>query len=89
MDENNELGLIFADGTVIEDGFCMLDGVELICIVKGISMIQSAQIFLDPVKTERITYKTAYESRIYDGFSDCWNIFKDGNGKITAIMRKE
>ena len=89
MSDQIKLGLIFSDGTVIEDGFCSLDGEELICIIKGFSMNQSAQLFLDPARTARIEYRTQYESRIYDGFSDCWSIFKDANGKITAIMRKE
>lgn len=88
VNQNDGVRLVFADGTIIEDGSCGYAEGNLWCWVTGFTMPQAAQIFLDPAKTERIIFQYGGMEQAYDGFTNCVNLFVDYDGKISACMKR-
>lgn len=78
--------LILMDGSVIENGQCGYSNGCLWCWVTGMTMLQAAQLFLDPTKTSRIVFEYGEMSDTYDNFTSCTNFFIDMDGKISICL---
>lgn len=78
--------LIMKDGTTIENGRCGYSEGHLWCWITGYTMQEAAGIFLDPEKTDKITYQYGEMSDEYEGFTDCINLFVDNDGKVSACL---
>jgi hypothetical protein len=51
-------------------------------------MQQAAQMFFDPSKTGKIIFEYGEMSDEYDGFTNCTNLFIDGDGKISVCLTR-
>lgn len=81
--------LILMDGTRIEDGSCGYNAGRLWCWITGYTMQEAAAIFFDPSKTGRIVYEYGEMSDVYEGFTNCTNLFIDSDGQISVCLMKE
>jgi hypothetical protein len=85
---NDYSALIFADGTTIEGASCGYAEGNLWCWVTGYTMPQAAQVFLDPAKTERITFQHGETEDVFEGFTKCTNLFINVDEQISACLQK-
>ena len=86
----NERSLILNDGTVIEGGSAgMSSEGNLWLWFTGYTMAQAAMMFLDPTKTERIIFRGGETDIIYEGYTNCININRDGSGQFHICMVQE
>lgn len=79
--------LILKDGTIIE-GTAGYSGGFLWLYFRGYTLLQVAEIFSDPEKTETIEFRAGADYDIYEGFTDCRNIMTDADGKLSVCMTK-
>ena len=79
--------LILNDGTVIEDGSCGYADGHLWCWL-FCTMQAAAALFMDPERTEKIVFEYGEMSSEYDGFTNCTNLFIDGDGKVSVCLTK-
>lgn len=86
--QNNYSALVFADGTKMKGASCGYAEGHLWCWVTGLSMIQAAQVFLDSAKTDRITFQHGDSEDVFEGFTDCTNLFINMDGQISASLTK-
>ena len=80
--------LILMDGTTIEDGGAGSSAGMLWCWVTGMTMPQAAQVFFDPTKTGKIIFEYGEMSDEYDGYTNCTNLFIDGEGKVSVCLTR-
>jgi hypothetical protein len=73
---------------MIEDGAAGSSAGNLWCWLSGYTMQQAAQIFFDPSKTGKIIFEYGEMSDEYDGFTNCTNLFIDGDGKISVCLTR-
>lgn len=77
--------LILMDGETIEDGSCGYSEGRLWCWLPGFTMQEAAETFFNPEKTGRITFEYGEMSDVYEGYTNCVNIFADAD-KINVCM---
>lgn len=80
--------LILNDGTQIENGRCGYSDGHLWCWVKDFTMMQAAQVFFDPNKTNRIVYEYGEMSDTYENFTNCTNLMIDSDGIISVCLTR-
>lgn len=86
----NERSLILNDGTVIEGGSAgMSSEGNLWLWFTGYTMAQAAMMFLDPEKTARIIFRGGDVEDVYEGYTNCTNINRDGSGQFHICMVQE
>ena len=78
--------LILMDGTTIENGRAGYSEKHLWLWVTGYTMQQAAAIFLNPSKTGVIVFEYGEMSNRYEGFTDCTNLFIDGDDQINVCL---
>lgn len=88
MEEKHGRRLILADGTVLEDGECGCSGGMLWCWIRGTTLREAAEIFLDAGKTARIVFEYGGMSDTYEGFTECAALTADEDGSVTAGLRR-
>ena len=83
--------LVMKDGTRIEDGRAGSADGALWCYFAGYTMAQAAAIFLDPQKTEEITFEYGEMKDKYEGFTECrhMDIQDDGSGRVCLMKPAE
>ena len=79
--------LILKDGTII-DGTAGYFGGFLWLYFSGYTLLQAAEIFSDPEKTETIEFRAGANDEIYEGFTDCRNIMTDEDGRLSVCMTR-
>ena len=77
--------LVLMDGEQIEDGTCGLAEDHLWCWLPGFTMQEAAETFFNPDKTGRITFEYGNMSDVYEGYTNCVNIYADAD-KINVCM---
>ena len=85
---NDYTALIFEDGTTIVGGSCGYAEGYLWCWVTGMTMLQAAQVFLDPAKTGRITFQHGDSEDVFEGYTNCTNLFINYDGQISASLTR-
>ena len=87
----NTRRLILNDGTIIEGGDAGLSSEGNLWLwFTGHTMMQAFTLFLDPQKTERITFwRTEEAEDIYEGYTNCTNINIDANGMMHVCLTRE
>lgn len=81
--------LILADRTVIEDGTAGLANGFLWCWFSGMTLPEAAALFLDPAKTNLITFEYGEMVDSYEGYTNCTNLSAGADGQISVCMTKE
>ena len=79
--------LILKDQTTIENGECGLSGGRLWCWLPEFTMAQAAALFFDPEKTDRITFEYGEMQEVYEGFTNCVNLFTEV-GQVSVCMTR-
>lgn len=80
--------IVLNDGTIIPDGVAGYAECMLWVYFYGYTIAQAAQIFFDPVKTSKIIFMYGEMSDEFIGFTDCFNIGVDVDGRISVGLRK-
>jgi hypothetical protein len=77
------------DGTVLENASAILSG-DLFLYVNGQDMRTVFDLLIDPEKTDVIIYiMNNGDNKRYSGFTKLTAVTDEGNGMITAVLRKE
>ena len=80
--------LVFADGTIIENGEAgYADGV-LACFIRGKSIAEVFFIFNDPDKARRIVFQYGEMQDVYEGFTQIAYLL-DGDRISVGLRRPE
>lgn len=76
------------DGSIL-DGNALLSG-DLFLYVNGSDLQTVFDLLIDPNKTKKIVYTMINETKqTYTGFKRLIAVRDEGNGLITAVLRKE
>ena len=76
------------DGSIL-DGNALRSG-DLFLYVNGSDLQTVFNLLIDPEKTKKITYTQVNgEKQIFTGFRRLIAVRDEGNGLITAVLRKE
>lgn len=81
--------IILADGTRIENGTAGLADGFLWCWFGGMTLPEAAALFLDPAKTNLITFEYGEMVDSYEGYTNCTNLSAGADGQISVCMTKE
>lgn len=79
--------LIFSNDQEIENGEAGLSGDILHLWIPDMTMIEVAQIVLDPAKTLQIRFQYGQMEDTYDGYTECRGIAID-DGQIAVRMAR-
>ena len=81
--------LTLNDGTVLLDSNVYQDENRLyVYINNGDGMKEVFDLLIDPEKTQRIERKATGIDDIFEGFTKLINVTDEGNGMITAVLKK-
>jgi hypothetical protein len=86
--KNEGQRLIFADGTTVENAACGYSDGCLWCWLPNYTMQAASLILFDPAKTARIVYEYGAMYDEYVGFTNCTNLFIDGDGKVSGCLKR-
>ena len=82
--------IVLNDGTEIDGGTAGISSEgNLWLYFTGYTMMQTAMMFLDPEKTEKITFIGGETEYIYEGYTNCVNMSLDDVGKFHICMVRE
>ena len=85
MDEK----LTLNDGTIIEGGTVLQVDLNLFVYIQNGSGIRGVfEQLVEPEKTGRITAAQYGTETIYDGYTRLMSVRDEGNGQITAVLRR-
>ena len=80
--------LILNDGTTIEDGQAgCFEGV-LWAYLTGYTLQQASSLFFDTEKTEKIIFQYGEMEDEYNGYTNCFNININVDGRVSVGLRK-
>ena len=79
--------IILNDGTEIP-GECGYSQGFLWCWFTGYTMQQAAYLFFDPSKTSRITFVYGEMQDVYEGYTNCFNLGIDVDGKVSVGLTR-
>jgi len=80
--------LVLADGTKFEGGEAGYSDGNLWCWVPDCSMTLAINVFMNPMKTQRIVYQYGDMEDVYEGFTNCTNIMVDQDRLVSVCMKK-
>lgn len=91
INENIEVRLTLADGTVLNNCECVLSGNILCCFLKNISFSDAYQYFKNDDKFNTVIYDLGFSDSFYDritysGFDDIVSIQKFEDGVINVLI---
>lgn len=86
--KNEGQRLIFADGTTVENAACGYSDGCLWCWLPDYTMQTAAALFFNAEKTARIVYEYGAMYDEYEGFTNCTNLFIDGDSMVSACLRR-
>ena len=72
----------------IENGRAGYSNGRLWCWITGYTMASAAQIFFNPENTSHIVYEYGELQDVYDGYTNCTNLFIDSDGQISVCLTK-
>lgn len=75
-----EQSITLADGTVLQDSYCGYSSPDLWCFVKGLTMPECMQIFINSEKTAVIESRYYVKGYRYTGFTDLLLVQKSEDG---------
>ena len=78
--------IIFGDGMVLENSYCVFSDRDLCCFVEGKTILECVQIFSDIEKTAVIKSHYLSRARLYKGFTDLLLVQKTYNGMISVCL---
>lgn len=78
--------LILADQTIIEGGSAGYSNQCLWLFFTGMTLQEAATIFFDTAKTSAIVFQYGDTMTEYAGYTNCINLFIDGDGEINVCM---
>lgn len=85
---NSTPNIVLADGTVLEDSECGYADYTLWCYVKGKTISEVFELFIDPKKTSHISYVHNGNHDDYEGFTKL-NLIKQSEFTVDVRMVKE
>lgn len=80
--------IVLNDGTVIADGAAGYAEGYLWLWFSGYTMPETAVMFSDPEKTEKIVFQYGEMHDDFEGFTSCRSIMCDADGHISVCMVK-
>ena len=81
--------LTLNDGTIIEGGTVLQVDLNLFVYIQNGSGIRDVfEQLIEPEKTVRITAEQYGKETIYDGYTRLMSVRDEGNGQITAVLRR-
>lgn len=78
--------IILKDQTIIEGGQAGFSAGHLWLMFTGMSLRDAANLFFDPEKTCEIVWQHGDNMDEYRGYTECTNLFIDGDGEINVCM---
>lgn len=79
--------LVLADLTIIEGGHGGADGNYLWLRIPNWTMAQVAGKFCDPSATQRVVFQYGEMEEVFEGFTDCVILMKDGEEIAVSLMK--
>ena len=80
--------LILNDGTIIENGEAGSSDGILWCYFTGYTLQEAAAMFFDVGKTSRIKFVYGEMQDEYEGFTNCFNINVDVDGRVSVGLKR-
>lgn len=80
--------IVLNDSTVIENGRAGYSEGYLWLFFSGYTMLQIAQMFCDPSKTELIVFEYGEMRDSYENFTVCTNMNIDIDGNASVCMKR-
>lgn len=81
--------LTLNDGTLLSDSSAHQDDARLYVYIRsGAGLQEVFNLLIDPEKTERIVMNAPDFERIFEGFTKLTAVTDEGNGMITAVLKK-
>ena len=81
--------LTLNDGTVLENSYAYeVTGKLYLYIRAGLNIVEVFSLLADPEKTEKIKCNRYGTETIFEGYEAITCVSDEGDGMITAIMRK-
>ena len=80
--------LILKDGTILENSRAGLSGGFLWLWISGKTLAETAGLFLDPRKTDRIRFQYGDMEDTYERFTRCITLSDGRDGEISICMTR-
>ena len=82
--------LTLSDGTVLQNSNAYQDELRLYVYIRNGNSIQEVfNMLIDPEKTAKIIMKANEIEKTFNGFTKLITVSDEGNGTITAVLKKQ